>query len=134
MCSKNMKAFNGKFKTWVQKTSKDGLRLRTHRLYFLPISFHMICRIMVMLVLQHVLLCVSNVVFSRIFSSVSYFPTGNYLLNVNNRNSRTRCEVCSKLTIKTSERLQCRRFVIFIVYFEHISDLVLVFLLLTLNM
>ena len=31
---------------------------------------------------------------------VSY-PVGIYLLNVNNRNTRTRCEICSKLTIKT---------------------------------
>ena len=27
--------------------------------------------------------------------------TGIYLLKVNNRNTRTRCEICSKLTIKT---------------------------------
>ena len=25
----------------------------------------------------------------------------NYLLKVNNRNTRTRCEICSKLTLKT---------------------------------
>ena len=29
---------------------------------------------------------------------------GIYLLKVNNRNSRTRCEICSKLTIKAPER------------------------------
>ena len=34
-------------------------------------------------------------------------PTGIYLLKVNNRNTRTRCEICSKLTIKTPERRQC---------------------------
>ena len=28
---------------------------------------------------------------------------GIYLLKVNNRNTRTRCEICSKLTIKTPE-------------------------------
>ena len=60
-------------------------------------------------------------------------PAGIYLLKVNNRNTRTRCEICSKLT-KTPERRQWRRSGIFIVNFEHISDLVLVFLLLTLNM
>ena len=32
------------------------------------------------------------------------FPAGIYLLIVNNRNTRTRCEICSKLTIKTPER------------------------------
>ena len=29
---------------------------------------------------------------------------GIYLLKVNNRNTTTRCEICSKLTIKTPER------------------------------
>ena len=32
------------------------------------------------------------------------YPAGIYLLKVNNRNTRTRCEICSKLTIKTLER------------------------------
>ena len=32
------------------------------------------------------------------------FPAGIYLLKVNNRNTRTSCEICSKLTIKTPER------------------------------
>ena len=32
------------------------------------------------------------------------FPAGNYMFKVNNRNIRTRCEICSKLTIKTPER------------------------------
>ena len=31
-------------------------------------------------------------------------PAGNYMLKVKNRNTRTRCEICSKLTIKTPER------------------------------
>ena len=55
-------------------------------------------------------------------------PVGIYLLKVNKRSSRTRYEICSKLTIKTPDTG------VFIVNFEHISDLVLVFLLLTLNM
>ena len=50
-------------------------------------------------------------------------PAGNYMLKVNNRNTRTRCEICSKSNNKG----------IFIVNFEHISHLVLVFLLLTLS-
>ena len=33
-----------------------------------------------------------------------HFPAGNYMFKVNNRNTRTRCEICSKLTIKTPER------------------------------
>ena len=34
---------------------------------------------------------------------VKQSPAGIYLLKVNNRNSRKRCEICSKLTIKTIE-------------------------------
>ena len=82
-------------------------------------------------------------------------PVGIYLLKVNNKNTRTKCEVCSKLIIKTTERRQLlfpqksmenlwfsndfrgnrswRRSDVFIINFEHISHLVLVFLLLTLR-
>ena len=49
-----------------------------------------------------------------------------------NRNTRKRCETCSKLTIKTPERRR-RRSGVFIVNYEHISHLFLVLLLLTLN-
>ena len=55
-----------------------------------------------------------------------------YLLKVNNRNTRTRSGICLKLTIKTQERRHWHRSGIFMVNFEHISHLVLVFLLLTL--
>ena len=60
-------------------------------------------------------------------------PAHNNMLKVNSRNSRKRCEICSKLTIKTPERHQWRRSGVFIATFEHISHLFLVFLLLTLN-
>ena len=56
------------------------------------------------------------------------YPAGIYRLKVNNRNTKTRCATCSKLSIKM------RLSDIFIVKFEHISHLVLVFFLLTLNM
>ena len=59
---------------------------------------------------------------------------GIYLLKFNNRNTRTMCEICSKLTMKTPERRHWRRSGVFIVKFKHISHLVLVFILLTLNM
>ena len=59
------------------------------------------------------------------------YPAGNYRLKVNNRNTRTRREIYSKLTIKSPERQYWRRFGVFIVNFEYISHLVLVFLLLT---
>ena len=58
-------------------------------------------------------------------------PPVIYLRKVSNRNTKTRCEICSKLTINTPERRQWCRSGVFIVNFEHISHLVLVFLLLT---
>ena len=60
-------------------------------------------------------------------------PAGDYMFQVNNRNTRIKCKIYSKLTIKTPERRQWRRSGVFIVNFEHISQLVLVFLLLTLS-
>ena len=49
---------------------------------------------------------------------------------MNNKNTRKKCELCSKLTIKTPELVVVN---FFIVNFEHISHLFLVFLLLALN-
>ena len=46
-----------------------------------------------------------------------FFPVGNYMFKVNNSNTRTRCEICSKLTIKTPERRQWRRSGVFNVNF-----------------
>ena len=62
-----------------------------------------------------------------------YHPAGKYVFKVKNRNIRTRCEIYSKLTIKTPERCVWRRSGVIIVNFEHISHLVLGFLLLTLS-
>ena len=39
-------------------------------------------------------------------------PAGNYMIKVNNRNTRKRCEICSKLTIKA--RFLVLRFFFFI--------------------
>ena len=72
-----------------------------------------------------------NLLFS--FLPLVSYLAGNYMFKVNNRNTRTRCEIYSKLTIKTPERCLWRRSGVFIVNFEHISHLVLVFLLLTLS-
>ena len=66
------------------------------------------------------------------FEQINY-PPDIYMFKVNNKNTRTSCEICSKLTIKTPERRQWRRSGVFI-NFEYISQLVPVFLLLTLNM
>ena len=66
--------------------------------------------------------------------SVAPYLAEVYLLKVNKRNTRTRCEVCSKLTIKTPERRYWHCSGVLIVNFEHILHFVLIFLLLTLNM
>ena len=73
----------------------------------------------------------------KIFFPCIFFPINNsagiYLLKVHNRNTKTKCEICLALTIKTPERRQWRRSSVLIVNFEHISLLVLVFLWLTLR-
>ena len=66
------------------------------------------------------------------FSSLS--PAGNYMFKVNYRNIRKRCEICSKLTIKTPKPRQWHCSGVFIVNFEHISYFVLVLLLLALSL
>ena len=55
-------------------------------------------------------------------------PANIYLLKVNNRNTRTRREINSKVKIKTPDDVA-----VFIVNFEHVSQPFLVFLLLTLS-
>ena len=67
-------------------------------------------------------------------SSISTLQTSKYLdlFKFSLRNNRKRWGICSKLTIKTEQHEQ-RRSGDFIVNFEHISYLFLVFLLLTLN-
>ena len=59
-------------------------------------------------------------------------PADNYLSKVNNRNAIKSGEICSKLTIKTTERRR-RRSSVFIVNFEYISHIFLLFLLLILK-
>ena len=54
------------------------------------------------------------------------------MFKVNNKNIKTRFEIYSNLTIKTPDRRR-RRSGVFIVKFEHISRLALVFLLLILS-
>ena len=61
------------------------------------------------------------------FTKILNFPAGIYVLKASNRNTRTRCKICSKLTIKIPER----RLASF--NFKHISHLVIVFPLLTLS-
>ena len=39
-------------------------------------------------------------------NELELFPVNIYLFKVNNRSTRKRCEICSKLAIKTPERRQ----------------------------
>ena len=59
-----------------------------------------------------------------IFIDERHISANIYLFKVNHRNTRKRCEICSKLTMKTLER----RPAVCIVNFERISHLFLVFL------
>ena len=70
----------------------------------------------------------------------SIIPVGIYLLQVNSRNTGTRCEICSKLTIKTPERRQyaiivfCLVSLLLTLNIFHTFVCVSIVLLLTLNM
>ena len=77
-------------------------------------------------------LCFSNDL-TQSNSNLDDDTAGNYMFNFSNRNTRARCEICLKLTIKTPERRQWRRSGVFVADCEHILYLVLVFLLLTLS-
>ena len=57
----------------------------------------------------------------------------NYINN-RNKNNRKKCEIFSKLKMKTQERRQLHLSGVFIFNFEHVSLLFLEFLLLNLNM
>ena len=61
-------------------------------------------------------------------------PVGNCLLKINNKKTITKCEICSKLTIKTPEPRHWRLSGVFNINFDFISHLILMFLLLTVNM
>ena len=75
-------------------------------------------------------LCI--LLFSEKYATKVAYPANTYLFKVNNRNTRKRYEIWTKLTIKISERHQWRRSGVF-VNFEHVSQLFLMFLLLNLN-
>ena len=85
--------------------------------------------------LQFALICFDLLLakFKKCVFSKNTFSIGNCMFTVNNIDTRARCEICSKLTIKTPERHQWCRSGVFIVDSKHISHLVLAFLLLTLS-
>ena len=67
---------------------------------------------------KHITLSSIVVVILISLNYIRPYPAVNYMFKVNSRNIRTRCEMCSKLAIKTP---------------EDVSDVVLVSLLLPLN-
>ena len=75
----------------------------------------------------------------KVFSQQLFFLLNSFnsahifLLQVSNRNTRKKCEICSELTVNTAERRYWRCFGAFIVKFGHISHVFPVFLLLNLN-
>ena len=100
---------------WPQLTGDDAITTRSHdKQYYIYDSV--------------------GIITSKLDKRMDQDTACIYLLQVNNKNTRTRCETCSKLKIKTPERRQKRRSGVFIVDFEDISHVVLEFLLLTLNM
>ena len=79
-----------------------------------PVSFSISHSILYLKPLDNIQMIVTCV-FNR--KAKVTFPANIYLFEVNSRNTRKRCEECSKLTIKTPER----RSGVFIANFEHIS-------------
>ena len=77
--------------------------------------------------------CITKHLCSTTSSDLCISPAKHHLFKVNNRNTKKRCEICSKSTMKTSQKRHWSRSGVFVVNSEHISHLSLVFLLLNLN-
>ena len=56
-----------------------------------------------------------------IMTFICLIPAANYMFEVNNRNTRTWCQICPKLTIKTPERRHWPCFSVSIVNFEQVN-------------
>ena len=82
--------------------------------------------------------CISEYILRREWFNHQLWPTSwcnpaGILLKINSRNTKKRCEICSKLTIKTPEWRHLHHYGVFFVNFEQILRLFLLFLLLNLN-
>ena len=93
--------------------------------YFDPKSFFMSCHFTKIFVHLLIISAVSNF---NVFKLIGWDPANTYLFKVNTI-IRKKCEICSKLTIKTVQRGSG----VFILNFEHISQLILMLLLFTMN-
>ena len=81
---------------------KGSLRLRRLVLYYLPSDFHM-KRKGRKIMYSYCKINRNISVTGNYMPLLTVNPVGIYLLKVNNRNSRTRVEICSKLAINTPE-------------------------------
>ena len=61
-------------------------------------------------------------VWSHILMTSNKTSVDNYMFQVNNRNTRTMYEICSKLTIKTPERRHWRHLGVFVVNIEEVNS------------
>ena len=59
--------------------------------------------------------------FCRMIDQQNGWTASNYMFKFNNRNSRTRCEICSKSTIKTPDWCPWRCSGVFIVNFKQVN-------------
>ena len=93
--------------------------------YFGSQSFFISCHFTKIFVHLLIISVVSNL---NVFKLIGWGPGNTHLFKVN-INTRKKCEICSKSTIKTVER----RPGVFILNFEHISNLFPMLLLFTMN-
>ena len=87
-------------------------------------------------VLFHVIFAVCYIhwcVFAAMKDYQLHYLANIYLFKINNRKTRTRWEICSKLTVKTRVWRLWSRSAVFIVNFKHVSNLFLLFLWLKLS-
>ena len=66
-------------------------------------------------------ICWKSQIFLLHCTTCWFHPAKIYLFKFNNRNTRKRCEICSKLTMKIPDWRHWRRSDVFIVNFEQIS-------------
>ena len=68
---------------------------------------------------------IDHQVVRQAIEGIRKFSSRHLPAHINNKNTRTRCKIFSKLTLKKPDRRQSRRFYVFIVSFENISHLAL---------
>ena len=94
--------------------------------YFGSQFFFMSCHYTKAFVHRLIIAAVNNF---NVLKLTGWYPENIYLFKISSRNTTKKCEICSKLTIKTVER----RSGVFIATFEHILHLFLVLLLFSMN-